>query len=190
MKKVEAVIKRANYSSIVSGLSKMGYSIIDKRNLEDNSIFDKQIGSKAGSTGLRSIPLSKIELVVSDKDARTIINLISKRSGLASNPGKIFISEMEEVVDMDTLEGQKDLEKDEDLPLKKIRKRSRLVPLQKHTLRRIEKIYEENRDRLKSDYHIKSFSDFVNYCILSYLPTVENQLKHPTIIYDKGFSQY
>lgn len=190
MKKIEAIIKRANYSSIVSGLNKMGYSIIDKRNLEDNNVFDKQTGSKAGSNGLRTIPLSKIELVVSDKDARTVIDLISKRSGLSSNPGKIFISEMEEVVDMDTLEGQKDLEKGEYTTTRTVSRRSRLVPLQKHTLHKIEKIYEENREQLKSDYRIRSFSDFVNYCILSYLPTVENQLKHSTIIYGKGFSQY
>ncbi|NIU01618.1 MAG: transcriptional regulator, partial [Nitrosopumilaceae archaeon] len=142
MKKIEAIIKRANYSSIVSELNKMGYAIIDKRNLEDGSIFDKQTASKAGSTGLRAIPLSKIELVVSDKDARNVINLISKRSGLSSNPGKIFISEMVEVVDMDTLEGQKDLEKEEEyFSTKSLNKRSRLVPLQKHTLRKLEKIY-------------------------------------------------
>ena len=78
MKKIEAIIKRSSYPIIASQLASMGYSIIDKRNLEDSKIFDKQTASKVGSTGLRTIPLSKIELVVSEKDARQAINLISK----------------------------------------------------------------------------------------------------------------
>jgi len=42
--------------------------------------------------------LAKIEIVVSDKDARKVVEIISKNSGLSSNHGgKIFVSEMEEV---------------------------------------------------------------------------------------------
>ena len=201
MKKIEAIIKRSTYPDIISELSSMGYSIMDKRNLEDNKIFDKQLTSKVGSTGIKSIPLSKIELVVSEKDARQVINLISKKSGfLANQGGKIFISEMEEVVDMETLEAEHDVETFEEasnnetkdvafLSKPKI-KRSRLVPLQKFTLIKLEKIYNENEERLHTDYRIKSFSDFVNHCIMGYLPTLEKQLMHTTIVYGNNFREF
>ena len=42
MKKIEAIIKRSNYTIIADNLNSMGYTIIDKRNLEDNQFFDKQ----------------------------------------------------------------------------------------------------------------------------------------------------
>lgn len=192
MKKIEAIIKRSTYPVIINELSSMGYSIIDKRNLEDSKIFDKQLVVKAGSTGVKAIPLSKIELVVSEKDARQVINLISKKSGFSANQeGKIFISEMEEVVDMNTLNAQQDLESEEIIfPPKPIIKRSRLVPLQKFTLMKLEKIYENNKEKLQTDYRIKSFSDFVNHCIMGYLPTVEKQLKHTTIVYGNNFHEF
>ena len=191
MKKIEAIIKRSTYPIIIAELSSMGYSIMDKRNLEDSKIFDKQTSVKAGSTGIKSIPLSKIELVVSEKDARKVINLISKKSGYAANQGgKIFISEMEEVVDMETLSAQQDVES-EIIPsvAKPVIKRSRLVPLQKFTLMKLVKVYEHNQEKLQTDYRIKSFSDFVNHCIMGYLPTVEKQLKHSTIIYGNDFRE-
>ena len=192
MKKIEAIIKRSTYPVIINELNSMGYSIIDKRNLEDSKIFDKQLIVKAGSTGIKTIPLSKIELVVSEKDARQVINLISKKSGFSANQGgKIFISEMEEVVDMNTLNAQQDLESEEIIfPTKPTIKRSRLVPLQKFTLIKLEKIYENNKEKLQTDYRIKSFSDFVNHCIMGYLPTVEKQLKHTTIVYGNNFHEF
>ncbi|MEJ2259922.1 MAG: hypothetical protein P8X78_05375 [Nitrosopumilaceae archaeon] len=45
MKKIEAIIKRSSYTIIADKLNSMGYTIIDKRNLEDNQIFDKQTGN-------------------------------------------------------------------------------------------------------------------------------------------------
>lgn len=191
MKKIEAIIKRSTYPIIINELASMGYSIIDKRNLEDNKIFDKQFVVKAGSTNVKAIPLSKIELVVSEKDARQVINLISKKSGFsATQGGKIFISEMEEVVDMNTLHAQQDLESEVTFSPKPTIKRSRLVPLQKFTLIKLEKIYESNKEKLQTDYRIKSFSDFVNYCINGYLPTIEKQLKNTTIIYGNNFHEF
>ena len=192
MKKIEAIIKRSSYPVIANQLASMGYSIIDKRNLEDSKIFDKQTASKVGSSGLKTIPLSKIELVVSEKDARQVINLISQKSGFSTTQGgKIFISEMEEVVDMETLEAQHDVETDEiSLPPKPKIKRSRLVPLQKFTLIKLEKIYDENEEKLQTEYRIKSFSDFVNHCIMGYLPTIEKQLKHETIVYGNTYGEF
>ena len=197
MKKIEAIIKRSSYPQIANQLASMGYTIIDKRNLEDSKIFDKQSASKVGSSGLKSIPLSKIELVVSEKDAKEVINLISAKSGFSSNQGgKIFISEMEEIVDMETLEAVHDIEIDENrsltkkLPTKPKIKRSRLVPLQKFTLIKLEKIYDDNEEKLQTYYRIKSFSDFVNHCIMGHLPTIEKQLKHETIVYGNNFREF
>jgi len=192
MKKIEAIIKRSNYPVIVSELNKMGYSIIERRNLEDSKIFEKHSSSKISSNIIKIIPLSKIELVISEKDARNVINLISKQSGFSGNNiGKIFISEMEEVVDLGTLDVQQDLESEEtNFSPKSIVKRSRLVPLQKFTLIKLEKIYEVNQEKLQMNFRIKSFSDFVNHCIVGYLPTIEKQLKHTSIVYENNFRDF
>jgi len=190
MKKIEAVIKRKNFPTIKTDLNAVGTYIIDKRNLDDSQIYDESQGSRVGSTGLKSIPLAKIEMVVSDKDARKVVEMISKNSGLSSNHGgKIFVSEMEEVVDMETLDGQQDLEIsfEEKIKSKQLPKRSRFVPLQKFTLNKLQVVYEENKEILRDDYRIKSFSDFVNNCIMKSLPTIEKQLKNPTIIYENNF---
>lgn len=193
MKKIEAIIRRSSYTMIAGKLNAMGYTIIDRRNLEDNQIFDTQKGSKAGGAlGVKTIPLSKIELVVAEKDARKVIDLISKKSGFTSSKiGKIFVSEMEEVLEIDTLESTQDLELDEiDTPQKPKIKRSRLVPLQKYTLVRLQTVYDENHETLASDHRIRSFSDFVNHCIMGYLPSFEKQLKHPTVVYGNDFREF
>ena len=193
MKKIEAVIKRKNFPTIKTHLNIIGTYIIDKRNLDDSNIYDKSKGSHIGSAGLKSIPLAKIEMVVSDKDARKVVELISKDSGLSSNHGgKIFVSEMAEVVDMDSLDGQQDLElfSEEKSESKQLPKRSRFVPLQKFTLHKLQVTYEENKETLRSDYRIKSFSDFVNYCIMKSLPDLKKQLKNPTIVYENSFDNF
>ena len=199
MKKIEALIKRKTFPVIKANLSKLGTYIIDKRNLDDSHIYDESKGSRVGSTGLKSVPLAKIEIVVSDKDARKVVEMISENSGLSSeHGGKIFVSEMEEVVEMGTLDGNQDLETSYDKNLNVISKRkpenlpkrSRFVPLQKFTLHKLQVIYEENQEILKTDYRIKSFSDFVNYCIMKSLPTLEKQLKNPTIVYENSFGDF
>jgi nitrogen regulatory protein P-II 1 len=193
VKKIEAIIKRKNFSTIKTNLNVVGTYIIDKRNLDDSNIYDESQGSRVGSTSLKSIPLAKIEMVVLDKDARKVVELISKNSGLsAKHGGKIFVSEMEEVVDMETLDGQQDLEmsSDKKLELKPLPKRSRFVPLQKFTLHKLQVTYEENKETLRNDYRIKSFSDFVNYCIMKSIPILEKQLKNPTIVYENNFGDF
>lgn len=192
MKKIEAIIKRKNFPTIKTNLNNIGTYIIDKRNLDDSHIYDKSKDSRTGITNQKSIPLAKIETVVLDKDARNVVETISKNSGLSSNHGgKIFVSEMEEVVDMQTLDGQQDLEiSEEKLESKPLPKRSRFVPLQKFTLHKLQIIYEENKETLRNDYRIKSFSDFVNYCVMNYLPTLEKQLKNSTIIYENNFDDF
>ena len=191
MKKIEAIIKRANYPTLATALEKLGYAIIDKRNLEDNKITQAKKGPNQGFTTLMAVPLSKIEMVVSDKDATKVVKLISKKSGLSSNPaGKVFISEMAEVVDMNTLQGETDLEEGSISLQKPTIKRNRLVPLQKHTMIKLERIYDNNAEILESNYGITSFSGFVNYCITKYLPTLDEQLKHSNIIYENELQRY
>jgi nitrogen regulatory protein P-II 1 len=194
MKKIEAIIKRSSCTIIAEHLNSMGYPIIDKRNLEDHQISEKQKGSKigGGNIGIKTTPLTKIELVVAEKDARMVIDLISKKSGFTSGKvGKIFVSEMEEVLEINTLESTKDLELEEVQFLRKPKaKRSRLIPLQKYTLIRLEEVYEKNQETLASDYRIKSFSDFVNHCVMGYLPSFEKQLKHPTVVYGNNFREF
>ena len=193
MKKIEAIVKRKNFPMIKTNLNTVGTYIIDKRNLDDGNIYDESQGSRAGSTNLKSVPLAKIEVVVSDKDARKVVEMISKNSGLSFiHGGKIFVSEMEEVVDMNTLDGQQDLETSskEKSESKQLPKRSRFVALQKFTLHKLQVTYEENKETLRNDYRIKSFSDFANYCIMKSIPTLEKQLKNPTIIYENNFGGY
>jgi nitrogen regulatory protein P-II 1 len=193
MKKIEAIIMRSSYTIIAGKLNTMGYIIIDKRNLEDSQILETQAGSKSGRLQkVKAIPLSKIELVVTEKDARKVIDLISKNSGFTSSKiGKIFVSEMEEILEIDTLESTQDLELEEiSNPQKPKVKRSRLIPLQKYTLLRLQTVYDENLETLASNHRIKSFSDFVNHCIMGYLPSFEKQLKHPTVVYGNNFREF
>jgi len=193
VKKIEAVIKRKNFPTIKTNLNVIGTYIIDKRNLDDSNIYDASKGSRVGSTNLKSIPLAKIEMVVSDKDARKVVEMISANSGLTPHHGgKIFVSEMEEVVDMDTLDGKQDLEIsiDEKYDARHLPKRSRLIPLQKFTLHKLQVLYEDNKEKLRDDYRIKSFSDFVNYCIMKSVPTLEKQLKNPTVVYENNFGDF
>lgn len=174
MKKIEAIIRSQNFAELKTKLSKIGTYLIAKHEISNNEIFDKQKGSKVGSTNLKSIPLVKIELVVPDIDAKKVIQIISESSGIkSSDGGKIFVSEMTEIVDMQTLEGEKELES---ITTTQTR-RSRLVPLQKYTLTRVEEFYEQNKELLLENYKIKSFSDFVNFCILEYLPVLQQKTK-------------
>jgi nitrogen regulatory protein P-II 1 len=183
MKKIEAIIRSQNFSTLKERLSKVGQYIIAKHDISNNDIFDRQTGPKMGNAGLKSIPLVKIELVVPDVDAKKVIEMISQHSGIKSKDGgKIFVSEMTEIVDMNTLEGEKELETTS--ALVPVTKRSRLVPLQKYALLRIDQFYEQNKELLQANYKIKSFSDLVNFCILEYLPTLEEKIKPQKTVYD------
>ena len=191
MKKIEAVINRKNYPTIREKLDNLGIDIIDKRNLEDSKFVSQSKGSRVGGSNLRSTMLAKIELAMSDKQAREVVDIISKNSGLPkSSPSKIFVFEMQESIELNTLQGESETEsndKDEEefsVAPKFVTKRNRLIPLQKRTLYKLEQYYDEHSEVLASDYRIRSFSDFVNYCIMKYLPTLEKQLKNQSILYE------
>ena len=191
MKKIEAVINRKNYPAIREKLDNLGIDIIDKRNLEDSKFVSQSKGSRVGGSSLRSTMLAKIELAMSDKQAREVVEIISKNSGLPkSTPSKIFVFEMQESIELNSLEGESETEsndkREEEFSIapKFVTKRNRLIPLQKRTLYKLEQYYDEHSEVLASDYRIRSFSDFVNYCIMKYLPTLEKQLKNQSILYE------
>ena len=189
MKKIEAVINRKNYPTIREKLDTLGIDIIDKRNLEDSKFVSQSKGSRVGGSALRSTMLAKIELAMSDKVAREVVDIISSNSGLPKSiPSKIFVFEMQETIDVNTLKGESEMEsaEEEEAPVapRFVTKRNRLVPLQKRTLYKLEQYYDKHSEVLESDYRIRSFSDFVNYCIMKYLPTLDKQLKNQTILYE------
>lgn len=176
MKKIEAIIRSQNFAGIKDNISKIGSYIIAKHEISNNDLFDKQKGSRIGSTNIKSIPLVKIEIVVPDIDANKVIRIISENSGIKfTDGGKIFVSEMTEIVDMQTLEGEKELETTS--PTTQQGKRSRLVPLQKYTLTTVEEFYEQNKANLQENYKIKSFSDFVNFCVLEHISILQQRVK-------------
>ena len=82
LKKIEAIINRKNYPAIREKLDALGIDIIDKRNLEDSRFTSQSKGSRVGGSVVRSTMLAKIELAMSDKVAREVIDIISKNSGL------------------------------------------------------------------------------------------------------------
>ena len=191
MKKIEAVINRKNYPTIREKLDTLGIDIIDKRNLEDSKFVTQSKGSRVGGSAVRSTMLAKIELAMSDKQAREVVDIISKNSGLPKSvPSKIFVFEMQESIELNSLQGESETESHEEpeeqfsVAPKFVTKRNRLVPLQKRTLYKLEQYYDEHSEVLASDYRIRSFSDFVNYCIMKYLPTLDKQLKNQTILYE------
>ena len=188
MKKIEAIINRKNYPSIREKLDALGIDIIDKRNLEDSRFVSQSKGSRVGGSAVRSTMLAKIELAMSDKVAREVVDIISSNSGLPKSiPSKIFVFEMQETIDVNTLKGESEMESaEEESPVapRFVTKRNRLVPLQKRTLYKLEQYYDKHSEVLESDYRIRSFSDFVNYCIMKYLPTLDKQLKNQTILYE------
>ena len=188
MKKIEAIINRKNYPTIREKLDALGIDIIDKRNLEDSRFVSQSKGSRVGGSVVRSTMLAKIELAMPDKVAREVVDIISSNSGLPKSiPSKIFVFEMQETIDLNTLKGESETDsEDEEAPVapRFVTKRNRLVPLQKRTLYKLEQYYDKHSEVLESDYRIRSFSDFVNYCIMKYLPTLDKQLKNQTILYD------
>ena len=189
MKKIEAIINRKNYPTIREKLDALGIDIIDKRNLEDSRFVSQSKGSRVGGSAVRSTMLAKIELAMTDKVAREVVDIISSNSGLPKSiPSKIFVFEMQETIDVNTLKGESEMEsaEEEESPVapRFVTKRNRLVPLQKRTLYKLEQYYDKHSEVLESDYRIRSFSDFVNYCIMKYLPTLDKQLKNQTILYE------
>ncbi|MCS6768657.1 MAG: P-II family nitrogen regulator [Candidatus Nitrosocaldus sp.] len=211
MKRIEAIVR----TEIVPDL-KVQLERFEVYGLSMHNITSPNISSRNGAVGrgggLGEF-LTKIELIVSDRDARRVIDTISTASGRHKEYTKIFVSSLEEIVDISHMHVIRDLEdvKEEDRPDKRessltsgdegqgnedsLRmdtstssseyeeqaKRSRLVPLQKYTLMRVLKFYNANKDTLRSEYRIKSFSDFVNFCILGYLPVIEGEIRQQSI---------
>jgi len=204
MKKIEAIVKTEILPDLRLELEKFEIYGISTHNISSMSITSRS-GAIGRGGGVGEF-LTKIELIVSDRDAKKVIEAISNvAGGKGKEHAKIFISSLEEIVDVSHMQSIKDLEnpkeeeygndtyfermegltlesqESDDSNTEEQGKRSRLVPLQKYTLMRVLKFYNVNKDTLKSEYRIKSFSDFVNFCILGYLPIIESELKQQTI---------
>jgi nitrogen regulatory protein P-II 1 len=204
MKKIEAIVKTEILPDLRLELEKFEIYGMSTHNISSMSITSRN-GAVGRGGGVGEF-LTKIELIVSDRDAKKVIEAISNVSGgKGKEHAKIFISSLEEIVDVSHMQSIKDLEnpkeeeygnntyferregltlelqESDDSNTEEQGKRSRLVPLQKYTLMRVLKFYNANKDTLKSEYRIKSFSDFVNFCILGYLPIIESELKQQTI---------
>jgi nitrogen regulatory protein P-II 1 len=204
MKKIEAIVKTEILPDLRLELEKFEIYGISTHNISSMSITSRN-GAVGRGGGVGEF-LTKIELIVSDRDAKKVIEAISNASGgKGKEHAKIFISSFEEIIDVSHMQSIKDLEnpkeeeygndtyferregltlelqESDDSNTEEQGKRSRLVPLQKYTLMRVLKFYNANKDTLKSEYRIKSFSDFVNFCILGYLPIIESELKQQTI---------
>jgi nitrogen regulatory protein P-II 1 len=204
MKKIEAIVKTEILPDLRLELEKFEIYGMSTHNISSMSITSRN-GAVGRGGGVGEF-LTKIELIVSDRDAKKVIEAISNASGgKGKEHAKIFISSLEEIVDVSHMQSIKDLEnpkeeeygnntyferregltlelqESDDSNTEEQGKRSRLVPLQKYTLMRVLKFYNANKDTLKSEYRIKSFSDFVNFCILGYLPIIESELKQQTI---------
>jgi nitrogen regulatory protein P-II 1 len=204
MKKIEAIVKTEILPDLRLELEKFEIYGMSTHNISSMSITSRN-GAVGRGGGVGEF-LTKIELIVSDRDAKKVIEAISNASGgKGKEHAKIFISSLEEIIDVSHMQSIKDLEnpkeeeygnntyferregltlelqESDDSNTEEQGKRSRLVPLQKYTLMRVLKFYNANKDTLKSEYRIKSFSDFVNFCILGYLPIIESELKQQTI---------
>lgn len=166
MKRIEAVIKTEAFPEIRSALENMNVYSLSKHDISGGSIIGRDVHSRKG------LFLSKIELIVGDKDANKVINIIAK---FADKNGKIFVSDLNEIIDARTFESKKELESGGEVKMPS--KRSRLVPLQKYTMLRAEKFYDAYKDVLRAEYRIRSYSDFINFCIVSYLSILEDEIK-------------
>lgn len=166
MRKIEAIINTESFPELRSMLEDKDVYSLSKHDI-GNSMIPTKASNKKG------VFLSKVEIITGDKDSNKIANMIAR---FVAEDGKIFVSDLDEIIDARTFESKRDLEKGD-------AKRSRLVPLQKYSMLRAEKFYDSYRDILRTEYRIRSFSDFINYCVVSYIPLIENDIKrHNTIL--------
>ncbi len=214
MKRIEAIVRTEIVPDLKIQLERFEIYGLSMHNITSPHITSRN-GAVGRGGGLGEF-LTKVELIVSDRDAKRVIDTISTSSGKHKEHTKIFVSSLEEIVDVSHMHVIRDLEdvrddishkhdgssitnvdgeqgNDEgdsstDLHMdinsseyEEQGKKSRLVPLQKYTLMRVLKFYNANKDTLRPEYRIKSFSDFVNFCILGYLPIIEGEIRQQSI---------
>ncbi len=217
MKRIEAIVRTEIVPDLKIQLEKFEIYGLSMHNITSPHITSRN-GAVGRGGGIGEF-LTKIELIVSDRDAKRVIDAISTASGRYKEHTKIFVSTLEEIVDVSHMHSIKDLEDVRDVSIsykhdsgsgsgtitdvddgsneerdstdlrmdinsaeyEEQGKKSRLVPLQKYTLMRVLKFYNTNKDTLRSEYRIKSFSDFVNFCILGYLPIIESEIRQQSI---------
>jgi nitrogen regulatory protein P-II 1 len=106
MKKIEAIIRPEKLNLLREKLDAQGFSGMTTTEVKGRG---KQKGIalqwRAGDYRVEFIPKMKLEVVVDDKDAQTVIDLIcdTVRTGEAGD-GKIFVYSVEDVVRVRTKE--------------------------------------------------------------------------------------
>ena len=135
-----------------------------------------------------SIPLSKLEIAVSDKYLKKVSKIITKYSGLSVHAKRksMFVTTVEipRIKDSSVIKdnGSYNINADPRDEKKQfietpVIKRNRMVSLQQITVSKTSQFYEKHKKILQSEYGVKSYSDFINYCIQKYLVTNELQIK-------------
>ena len=187
MKKIETLIRRSNLSVMIDNLKKLNCMIIDVQNLE---YIEQPPNKRKNGKNIKnsSIPISKLELIVSEKYFKRICQEIVRCSGLSPDAQKraLFVTTVEIFDRQNAPQERKGLENvlftsrdgKKQTIKKPISKRSRMVPLQNITVSRTSEIYEKYKEKLQSEYKIETFSGFVNYCIRYNIVTLEQQLKY------------
>ncbi|OYW12860.1 MAG: transcriptional regulator [Planctomycetales bacterium 12-60-4] len=110
MKKIEAVIRHFKLEEVKDALTAVG---IQGMTVSETRGFGRQKGHKEHYRGTEYtvdfLPKAKIEVVVGDELAKTVIDTIIKsaRTGEIGD-GKIFVTEMEEMVRIRTGESGED----------------------------------------------------------------------------------
>ena len=102
MKLISAVIKPYKLDEVREALSEVGVNGL--------TITDvKGFGRQKGHTELDFLPKTKIEVAVSDENAEAVIDAIANTSNTGKiGDGKIFVSELEQVVRIRTGELNED----------------------------------------------------------------------------------
>jgi len=108
MKKIEAIIKPDMFSYVKVALAKAGYTSLTAYDVKGRGKQSGIIETVSGKTVRADIlPKIKVEVIVEDKDVKTVTDIIMKTAGTGTiGDGKIFVSTIDEVIRIRT--GERD----------------------------------------------------------------------------------
>ena len=108
MKKIKAIIKPDMFSYVKVALAKAGYTSLTAYDVKGRGKQSGIIETVSGKTVRADIlPKIKVEVIVEDKDVKTVTDIIMKTAGTGTiGDGKIFVSTIDEVIRIRT--GERD----------------------------------------------------------------------------------
>jgi nitrogen regulatory protein PII len=112
LKKIEAIVRRERFDQVDAALKSIGVSGLTMedvkgrgRTREVNTIYSRGMWTREDEY----IRHYKLEIIVNDSDANKVINAImSSASTGGSGDGKIFVTSVDEVVDIGSKQSGKD----------------------------------------------------------------------------------